>query len=127
MSTNPQDFLPTPSVWFARTLEYIGRCKAEFSSPRGSVEGPAKVSVHEAGHVSVEMLPEPDTLLTSSPSRYGLVGFIGGESFEQEQGGGVTKLDPFSTNPCTRLEVETPYGTFRTDDVPHYGREQDLY
>lgn len=85
------------------------------------------MSVNEAGYVSVEMVPEPDTLLTSSPSRYGLVGFISGESFEQEQGGGITKLDPFSRNHCTRLELETPHGTFRTDDVPHYGREEDLY
>jgi len=118
---NPEDFLPTASHWFSPTLEYVGRCKAEFCAPRGSVEGPATVCVDEAGDVSVQMFPERESLRTERPFQLGLIRFFGGDNFVQELGGGVGKLDPLAQNPCTKLEVKTPHGTFRTDDVLYYG------
>jgi hypothetical protein len=104
----------------------VGRCKVEFSNPPGSVEGPATVSVDEAGDVTVEMVPEPGSLQTDDPTRYGLIGFFCGKEFAREVGGGVTRLDPFATNPCTNLEVMTPHGTFRTADVISYGTDSVL-
>jgi hypothetical protein len=121
MTQRPEDYLPTANRWFSPTLEYVGRCRAEFSAPRGSVEGPAKVSVDEAGHVIVEMTPERDSLQTDSPFPFGLVRFFGGDDFVQDLGGGVSSIDITAQNPCTRLEVETPHGTFRTEDVLYYG------
>ena len=67
MSLKPEDFSPTGSNWFFPTLEYVGRCMVEFSSPPGSVEGHATVSVDEAGDVTVEMVPEPDSLQNRRP------------------------------------------------------------
>lgn len=120
MTQSPEDFLPEAEDWFSPTLEYVGRCRAEFSSPRGSVEGPARVTVDEAGNVEVRMVPEPATLSTNSTSTHGLMGFFGGDEFEHDLGGGVSTLDAFAQNSCTRLKVETPQGTFRTEDVLYY-------
>ena len=117
MTTTPEDFLPTPSRWFAPPHEYVGRCRAEFSAPRGSVKGPAKVSVDEAGNVSVEMVPEPESLRTEHPFQLGLLRFFKGDEFVREHGEGVSTLNMEAENPCTKLEVETPLGTFRTEDV----------
>jgi hypothetical protein len=39
----------------------------------------------------------------------------------QNLGGGIIRIDFTAQNPCTRLEVETSHGTFRTEDVLHYG------
>ena len=103
--------------WFSTTLEYGGRCTAAFSAPQGSVEGPATVSVDEAGNVSVEMDPEPETLRTERPFRLGLLTFFKGDEFVREHGKGVSSLNMEAENPCTRLEVRTAFGTFHTEDV----------
>ncbi len=67
----PEDFSPIANKWFSPTVEYVGRCKAAFSAPRGSVEGPATVSVGEVGSVSVEMFPEPESLKQTARSGSG--------------------------------------------------------
>lgn len=121
MTRDPEEFLPTASSWFSPTLEYVGRCKAEFSAPQGSVEGPATVRVDEAGDITVQMFPERDSLQTERPFRLGLMRFFGGDDFVQEHGGGLSTINPWAQNPCARLEVATPHGTFRTDNIPYYG------
>lgn len=121
MTRDPEEFLPEASNWFSPTLEYAGRCKAEFSAPRGSVEGPATVRIDEAGDVSVKMFPERASLQTERPFRLGLIRFFGGDEFVQEHGGGFSTINPFAQNPCTGLEVTTPNGTFRTGDIIQYG------
>src|SRR5215217_607338 len=117
MTEGPQKFLPTAKRWFSATLEYVGRCKAEFSAPRGSVEGHATISVDEMGNVTVEMVPEPESLWTERPFRLGLLKFFKGDEFIREHGKGVSTLNIEAENPCTRLEVKTPFSTFRTEDV----------
>lgn len=107
--------------WFSAALEYVGRCRAEFAAPHGSVEGTAAVSVNEVGRVSVRMILEAESLATDSHSPYGMEGFLGGEGYAREAGSGVTQIDPEARNPCTMREVATPRGTFRTDDVLYYG------
>src|SRR3954447_5819633 len=104
MAPTPRDFSPTANRWFSPTVEYVGRCKVEFSAPRGSVEGTATVSVDEAGDVSVEMIPERDSLRTEHPFPYGLLRFFKGDEFAREHGRGVSTLDIEAENPCTRLE-----------------------
>jgi hypothetical protein len=126
MIRDPEEFLPAANRWFTPTLEYVGRCKAEFSAPRGSVEGPATVRVDETGEVTVQMFPERESLRTERPFRLGLIRFFGGHDFVQEHDGGVSTINPFAQNPCTRLEVTTSHGTFRTDDVPHYHTQSDM-
>ncbi len=121
MTRDPEDFLPTASSWFSPILEYVGRCKAEFSAPRGSVEGPGTVRIDLAGDVSVQMFPERESLQTERPFELGLMRFFGGDEFVREYDGGVGTIDPFAQNPCTSLEVTTPYGVFRTDNVLYYG------
>lgn len=43
MTFDPRDFLPTQSDWFSVSPEYEGWGRAEFSAPRGSLEGPVEV------------------------------------------------------------------------------------
>lgn len=126
MTRDPEDFLPTASNWFSPTLEYAGRCRAEFSAPRGSVEGPATVYVDEAGDVMVQMLPERESLQTEHPFWLGLIRFFGGDEFVQEHESGISTINPFAKNPCTSLEVTTPYGTFRTADIHQYGTSSNI-
>lgn len=120
MAREPEDFLPVASDWFNPTLEYVGHCRAEFSSPSGSVEGPAKVSVDEAGDVTVEMVPEPDSLRTDKPFGLRLLRFFGGDDMISDHGGYGT-INLFAKNPCTKLEVRTPSGIFRTGEIWDYG------
>ena len=121
MTRDPKEFSPTASSWFSPTLEYVGRCKAEFSAPQGSVEGPAAVHVDEAGDVTVQMFPERESLQTEPAFRLGLMRFFGGDEFVQELGGGVSTLNPSTQNPCTKLEVRTRHGIFYTDNILYYG------
>jgi hypothetical protein len=121
MTRDPEEFLPAASSWFSPTLEYMGHCKAEFSAPRGAVEGPATVYVDEAGDIIVQMFPERESLRTERPFHLGLIRFFGGDEFVQEHGGGVSTINPFAKNPCMSLEVTTPHGIFRTADIHQYG------
>jgi hypothetical protein len=117
MTPTSKDFSPTASRWFSPTVEYRGRSRAEFSAPEGSVEGFATVSVDEAGDVSVEMVPDRDSLRTEHPFPYGLLRFFKGDEFVREHGRGVSTLDMEAENPCIKLEVETSLGIFYTEDI----------
>lgn len=123
MPVSPQDFTPSASNWFATSSEYAGRCKAEFASPAGSVEGPATVSISDVGEVSVRMEPEAESLMTEVHMPYGLRGFLGGEGYVQEKGSGFTNIDLTARNSCSGLTVSTSHGVFSTDDVPIYGTQ----
>ncbi len=57
--TFPSDFLPTSSDWFSIRPEYEGWGQAEFSDPKGSLEGPVEVRFDELGEASVQMRPVP--------------------------------------------------------------------
>jgi hypothetical protein len=114
------DFIPIANNWFSPTLTYVGRCRAEFSAPAGSIEGPAKVSVNEAGEITVEMAPELDSLRTDRTFGLGLIRFFGGDDMVSEHGN-ISSINPFAQNPCTGLEVQTPVGIFRTEEVWDYG------
>jgi hypothetical protein len=120
MST-PKDFAPRSSGWFSSEVEYVGCGRAYFAAPRGSIAGPATVSVDEAGRVNVRMVPEAGSLTSDDPAPHGMRGFLGGEGYAREVSPGMTTIDLEARNPCDTLEVATPLGTFVTDDVAHYG------
>lgn len=117
----PKDFEPQASCWLDPEVEYVGRGRADFAAPRGSIGGPATVSVDEAGRVSVRMVPEAGSLHSDGPAPHGMRGFLGGEGYAREVSPGVTSIDIEARNLCVALEVATPRGVFVTDDVAHYG------
>ena len=117
----PKDFEPQVSRWFDPEVEYVGRGRVDFEAPRGSIGGPATVSVDEAGRVSVRMVPEAESLESDVPTPHGMRGFLGGEGYAREVSPGVTSIDIEARNPCAALEVATPQGVFVTDDVALYG------
>ena len=63
------------------------------------------MSADETGNVSVEMVPEPESLRTERPFRSRLLRVFKGDGFVLEHGGGVGTLDMEAENPCTKLEV----------------------
>ena len=63
------------------------------------------MSVDETGNVSVEMVPEPESLRTERPFQSRLLRFFKGDEFVCEHSGGVGTLDIEVENPCTKLEV----------------------
>ena len=117
----PKDFEPQVSRWFDPEVEYVGHARVDFEAPRGSIGGPATVSVDEAGRVSVRMVPEAESLESDVPTPHGMRGFLGGEGYAREVSPGVTSIDIEARNPCAALEVATPQGVFVTDDVALYG------
>ncbi len=90
----PEQFVPKASDWFSPSAEYVGRCKAWFSGPRGTVEGPGRVVVEETGEVWAEMTAEADSLRTEEPYERGLVGFLAGEISGRDNGANVGSTCP---------------------------------
>src|SRR5215204_3014854 len=66
------------------------------------------------------MIPEPESLQTEHPfQQLGLLRFFKGYEFVREHGDGISTLDIDAENPCTKLEVQTPLGIFRTVEIPY--------
>lgn len=120
MTFSARDFLPTPSNWFDFNVEYEGWGRAEFYDPEGSLEGPVSVSFDELGEASIEMNPDVRTLRSSRALRFGLDEFLSGEQPQRAGDHYVLTRTLASRNLCTKLEIETPAGIFRTDDIVNY-------
>jgi hypothetical protein len=116
----PRDFLPTPNNWFASDIEYEGWGRAEFSDPKGSLEGPVSIRFDELGGVSIEMTPDPSTLHSERELRFGLGEFLSGQRPKRVGDQWVRLGTLTSRNPCTRLEVEGPQGVFSSEEVPYF-------
>lgn len=118
-------FLPSPSDWFSTSVEYEGWGRAEFSEPKGSVEGETCVSFDESGEATIEMRPDLNTIKADRELRFGLTELLSGAKPTPRPDGTFFLSYNFSTsNPCTRLEVTTPHGTFISHNVPYHGRNQ---
>lgn len=118
-------FLPSPSDWFSTSTEYEGWGRAEFSDPKGSVEGETRVSFDESGEATIEMRPDLSTMRADRELRFGLTEFLSGAEPTPRPDGTFFLSYNFSmSNPCTRLEVTTAHGTFISHDVPYHGRNQ---
>lgn len=121
MAFDPRDFLPTPSDWFSPSPEYEGWGRAEFSNPKGSLEGPVEVRFDELGEASVQMRPDPGTLRSERELRFGLDEFLSGAEPRKSGAHWVLSRHFGQQNPCTRLEVVTPRGVFGSEDVSGHG------
>jgi hypothetical protein len=51
--TNLWDYLPQPTTWFSKTLNYTGIGRIEFSEPKGWVEGEISCEVNHVGEMTV--------------------------------------------------------------------------
>jgi hypothetical protein len=104
-------------VWFSPNVEYEGHGRAEFSHPRGYVEGPVKIRFDEFGEGSVELVIE--NIETERTLQFGLFEFfIGSEPVQVGDTFGMHFRS--DQNPCVRLEVDTPQGAFTATDQIHY-------
>lgn len=121
MTFDPRDFLPTPSDWYSIAPEYNGWGRAEFSDPRGSLEGPVEVRFDELGAASVVMRPDLDTLNSERTLRFGIDEFLSGAEPYRSGEHWILSRNFASHNPCTKLEVRSRMGTFSTQDISGYG------
>lgn len=121
MTFNSRDFLPTPSDWFSASPEYGGWGRAEFSNPKGSLEGPVEVRFEELGKASIQMRPDPSTLRSERELRFGLDEFLSGAEPRKSGAHWVLSRHFGQRNPCTSLKVVTPRGVFSTEDVSGSG------
>lgn len=121
MAFDPRDYLPTPSSWFSASPEYDGWGRAEFSDPKGSLEGPVEVRFDELGEATVEMRPDPNTLRSERELRFGMDEFLSGAEPKKVDDHWVLSRHLAQQNPCTRLEVRTSGGVFSTEDVSGHG------
>ncbi len=62
--------------WFSSNVEYEGHGRAEFSQPRGFIEGPVKIRFDESGESSVELAIT--NIETERSLRFGLFEFLVG-------------------------------------------------
>jgi hypothetical protein len=99
---------PEIHSWFTDRLDYEGYGYAEFSDPQGTAEGPIKIQFDESGITSVEMNVEKIT----PPQSFPLFIFLSGE--RPDKNGFVGWGSNSKGNPCTKLTVNTPEGTFCT-------------
>ena len=102
MPLNPDDLQPIFNDWFKPNIEYIGHGRAEFLSPKESIEGPVVVSFNERGEAVAEMRT-PRLSHCEQDTEDGLVDFIDFFSFRD--------------NPCVCLSLNASEGTF-TATVP---------
>ncbi len=121
MPFDARDFLPVPSDWFSADVEYEGWGRAEFSDPKGSLQGSVSIRFDETGEATIEMVPDLSTLRSERPLRFGLDEFLSGEKPTRAGDHYVLSRTLASRNPCMELVVETSAGTFRTGDVSDYG------
>jgi hypothetical protein len=61
MSFDLKDSVPSPNNWFQANIEYDGHGRAEFSDPKGTIEGHVKVNVAAADPAASRrgMFPPP--------------------------------------------------------------------
>lgn len=117
-------FLPSPSDWFSTSVEYEGWGRAEFSDPKGSVEGETRVSFDEFGEATIEMLPDPGTMKANRELRCGLTELLSGAEPVDSKGTFVLAHNSSMQNPCTQLEVTTSHGRFVAQDIPYHELSQ---
>jgi len=100
---------PRPSDWLALSGEYTGRCRAEFSNPKGTIEGDVRATFDESGDLEIVMTVDslecPDRDL-----KFGLDEFLSGESPTPHGTGFTMGTSGDFKNPCESLEIKTQVG-----------------
>jgi len=109
MSADSNSLTPTPAGWFSPCVEYEGHGTAEFSDPRGSVEGSAKVRFDEYGSCTIELMVE--SFESERELHFGLMELLSGSNpvvGEKSVTMGFGGMD----NLCTKLTIASPSGVF---------------
>ena len=117
-----ENFKPKVNNWFSTRIEYTGTGRAEFTNPKGWVEGEVNVQVDEAGEISIGMeVDEFDCECSVGPEHRlreladlawlldGRKPHFVGDSLMSAQ------LNP--QNICSKLSVKTLDGSFEVLDT----------
>lgn len=99
---------------FSPTIEYKGKGRAEFASPKGIAEGIVTVRFSENGKYSIHM--DVESVKSEYHMFVGEAEFFSGRSSTPAGSGVVLTLDVASRNPCTKLEVSTEEGVFLIEE-----------
>ncbi|OGO28148.1 MAG: hypothetical protein A2W33_03950 [Chloroflexi bacterium RBG_16_52_11] len=103
--------IPIPSNWFSAVIDYKGRGHAEFSDPKGIIEGPTHAEFNEFGEYTIQMDATGvyfDPISTNS-------------IFD------ILKIGGLEHNPCIKLEVKTPKGTFVASAKLNYSYKGNIF
>ena len=116
------DDLSQTHNWCSTRVEYKGHGRAEFSHPKGYVEGSVTVTFDEMGRRSVTM--QVENIESDRELQLGLNEFLSGR--QPVKDGNAVQLDVgLDYNSCTRLEITTPDGTYiTTGEEVFYGHSQ---
>jgi hypothetical protein len=90
------EFIPSPNNWFNANIEYNGHGRAEFSDPKGTLEGHVKIKFDEFWKEEINMDVE----------------------FEESTYGSIIKL--LHQNTCSFIEVITENGRFYSISKIYY-------
>src|SRR5262249_54756589 len=105
MTFDPSTIVSTQRPWLQTQVSYEGAARAEFTNPRGAIEGPATVCVNSAGscrvRVRIEKIDAPDEKTFALGSGSAPLG---------------TFLVNGMSNPCRSLTVKTDSGIFTGGD-----------
>ena len=96
MDFNLSDFVSLPNDWFQANIEYNGHGRAEFSDPRGTIEGHVKAKFDEHGRKEITMNVE----------------------FDDSEMSSIIKL--LHNNTCSFIEVITESGKFYSISKSYY-------
>jgi hypothetical protein len=90
------EFIPSPNNWFNANIEYDGHGRAEFSDPKGTLEGHVKIKFDEFRKQEITMDVES----------------------EESTVGSIIKL--LHQNTCSFIEVKTENGGFYSISKIYY-------
>jgi hypothetical protein len=103
------DLEAKPSNWFELNLRYEGHGHAEFTSPKGGVEGAIVATFDEFGGTSVELSWES---MSCDPDYEGMpLGFLCGAEVQKTAKGRTMEIGGFK-NPCNEFAFRTANGVF---------------
>lgn len=111
------DYEPVVKNWLELNLCYEGNGMAEFNSPEGTVQGKAVATLDEYGNTSIEIAPDLVSVADPSYAPFGL-GFLFGSKVEESDGCKSLSFGGLH-NPCGRLSIVTPGGTFASTGAVH--------
>lgn len=117
MTFDFNDYTPQPKKWFSTKVQYKGHGRAEFSQPKGWIEGDVKIHFDETGGSSIEMKVTnyfvQDPLDTEHPDFDNFLWLLNGRKPNME-GPFAIHFGGSSDNVCVNLTVKVKEGIFQT-------------
>jgi hypothetical protein len=117
MELKLSDYEPVLKNWLELNLCYEGDGIAEFTSPEGAVRGKAVATFDEYGNISIEIAADSLSVVDPSYVPFG-PGFLFGSKVEESNGCKSLSFGGLH-NPCGRLSIVTPEGTFASTGAVH--------